>query len=376
MADYIQILLEGGAVLVVLLLFVTGATNKKIKGTQVIVCLAVFVFLLAVVGFRFDYEGNPNNDLSRYIYSIEILKNTGFRWSIPRGNDFEVIYTLIANAAAYLPNYHLFPFITVLIEYSIYAYILASEAQRFEIQGIDILLCIVVKLSLLPAIMSISGARSTLAATLFCLGIYLLERKNPRVAYTLMISSCFIHFAALVYLGIYILSNLIYKKQKLVPLMAVWGGALGLIINLMGNLQNTEIGMLLYQKTVGYAAEENYTNMRRVRWMMPGLIMLALICLVYLYFSRSPYSKGSFFYVVVLAVNFGACSVMPTLSNRLCYVLSSLFPLLFSEIQHRSSRHKKLIHLYFYIAGIVFFIFTRWGWIRELVQVVEDSLAR
>ena len=223
MADYIQILLEGGAVLVVLLLFVTGATNKKIKGTQVIVCLAVFVFLLAVVGFRFDYEGNPNNDLSRYIYSIEILKNTGFRWSIPRGNDFEVIYTLIANAAAYLPNYHLFPFITVLIEYSIYAYILASEAQRFEIQGIDILLCIVVKLSLLPAIMSISGARSTLAATLFCLGIYLLERKNPRVAYTLMISSCFIHFAALVYLGIYILSNLIYKKQKLVPLMAVWG---------------------------------------------------------------------------------------------------------------------------------------------------------
>ena len=178
MSEIILIIFTALSIGVLILLIVSAIGNFVIKEKQLFVMLSILVITLAIAGYMFDYEANSNNDLSRFVQEFEAIKrNRGDLFKILNKNHpFEYLYAVIAYVESFMTNYHWFPVVCVLFEYSVYLYILMNESKNFDNQALGILVCIIFKISLIPPYMSIAASRNIIAYALFSLGVYRLLR--------------------------------------------------------------------------------------------------------------------------------------------------------------------------------------------------------
>lgn len=353
----------------IVIIIIMAITNVRLKNNQVLVFLIPMVLTIAVIGYNFDYAANSNNDLSRFIDDFIKIKRDGLNAKLQYSNQSEIIYTGIAFLASHLNNFHWYPFFTLLFEYGIYVYILTCESREFLNQGLGIMTCLLLKLSLLPLIMSVSGSRNTIAYTVFSLGIYLKEEKEIKgvKGLVLILAGGLIHYSVFFAVIVYLISRILQNRQRFVPLISFWGVLLGIIMNVLSSVTGS-VGTFLFDKISFYTIEQNRTNMERVDFMLPCIILLLIVCFVRLYLFKQKYSGISLFIVAQLCMSAGA-AIIPTLFIRLCYPISMLLPALYKEIQSDADRQGRLFHFMMIGISILAFILTRYGWIRELVRI-------
>lgn len=356
----------------VIAIFILAAIkNIRIKDGQLFVLFLPLVLLIAVIGYHFDYEANVNNDLQRFVLDFMKLRRYGFNAELQYSNQFEILYRIIAYFASFLNNFHWYPFLTLVFEYGVYVYILSQEAAEFKNQGLGVITCLMFKLALLPAIMSVSGSRNTIAYTVFALGVYLREKGKLKgiKGFVLIIAGGLIHYS--VYFGIitYIISIALRGREKLIPFLALWGSMLGVLMSLFSRL-NGAFGVFLFEKVSAYSIEQSRTNMMRVKFMLPGVILILIICFIYLYLLKKRLSGGALFVVAQLCMSAGAAVIIPTLFIRMCYPTSILFPLLYFDIQSKGEKSTRILHGLIVMTGLFMFMMTRYGWLRELIRTV------
>lgn len=356
--------------LVIALFMVMAIRNIRLKDNQVFVLMIPLVLTIAVIGYNFDYAANPNNDLSRFIDDFIKIKRNGLSTKLQYSNQIEIIYTGIAFLASHLNDFHWYPFFTLLFEYGIYAYILTCESREFANQGLGIIISLLYKLSLLPLIMSVSGSRNTIAYTIFALGVYLKEKEKTSElkSWFLILAGGLVHYSVFFAVIVYIISRALRNKQKFVLLITFWGVLLGIIMNVLSSVSGS-VGTFLFGKASFYTIEQNRTNMERVDFMMPCIVLLLIICFVRLYLLKKEYSGLSFFVVTQLCMSAGTAAIVPTFFIRLCYPISMLFPVLYKEIEFDEGLEGRLFHFLLLAIGVLAFIMTRYGWIRELVRI-------
>ncbi len=356
--------------LVIALFMVMAIRNIRLKDNQVFVLIIPLVLTIAVIGYNFDYAANPNNDLSRFIDDFIKIKRNGLSTKLQYSNQIEIIYTGIAFLASHLNDFHWYPFFTLLFEYGIYTYILTCESREFANQGLGIIISLLYKLSLLPLIMSVSGSRNTIAYTIFALGVYLKEKEKTSElkSWFLILAGGLVHYSVFFAVIVYIISRALRNKQKFVLLIAFWGVLLGIIMNVLSSVSGS-VGTFLFEKASFYTIEQNRTNMERVDFMMPCIVLLLIICFVRLYLLKKEYSGLSFFVVTQLCMSAGTAAIVPTFFIRLCYPISMLFPVLYKEIEFDEGLEGRLFHFLLLAIGVLAFIMTRYGWIRELVRI-------
>ena len=368
MSEIILIIFTALSIGVLILLIVSAIGNFVIKEKQLFVMLSILVITLAIAGYMFDYEANSNNDLSRFVQEFEAIKrNRGDLFKILNKNHpFEYLYAVIAYVESFMTNYHWFPVVCVLFEYSVYLYILMNESKNFDNQALGILVCIIFKISLIPPYMSIAASRNIIAYALFSLGVYRLLRSDKFEG-----KKDFISFRVIVL----VLSILIYKRQKLLPLFLLWGLLYTAILELISNFTG-EVAEYLTRKGTNYLEEMNKTNASRMGATLPWIIVFLVICFIYLYIGKK-YSRRSVFVLAQTSVAIGAAFI-PTLFLRMCYPVGIMFPIVYAELQtnreEKTFRGQQGLLIILLIASLIMFFTTRYGWIKELVLEITGVI--
>lgn len=162
------------------ILILSAVTNYKIKDNLMKYMLFTLVILLAIAAYMFDFQANSNNDLKRFVQEFEAIKNNraDLFQIMSKNHPFEFLYYIIAFLMSFVTDYHWFPVLCVLFEYSVFVYILSRESKHFDNQALGIIICIIYKIALIPPYMSISASRNTIAYALFSLGIYRLFKED------------------------------------------------------------------------------------------------------------------------------------------------------------------------------------------------------
>ena len=383
MSEIILIIFTALSIGVLILLIVSAIGNFVIKEKQLFVMLSILVITLAIAGYMFDYEANSNNDLSRFVQEFEAIKrNRGDLFKILNKNHpFEYLYVVIAYVESFMTNYHWFPVVCVLFEYSVYLYILMNESKNFDNQALGILVCIIFKISLIPPYMSIAASRNIIAYALFSLGVYRLlrsdkfEGKKDFISFLMVIGGGLIHTSVFFSVIVLVLSILIYKRQKLLPLFLLWGLLYTAILELLSNFTG-EVADYLTRKGTNYLEEMNKTNAFRMGATLPWIIVFLVICFIYLYIGKK-YSRRSVFVLAQTSVAIGAAFI-PTLFLRMCYPVGIMFPIVYAELQtnreEKTFRGQQGLLIILLIASLIMFYTTRYGWIKELVLEITGVI--
>ena len=136
------------------------------------------LLLFVTIAFRFEWAQNANNDLSRYFIDFEGVKYNGDSYELRHADEYSAVWRVLVNIFCHLKDYHWFPVFTVGVDFAIFLYILINTATDYKFSAGDVLLCLLLRLSLMPLIMSISASRNVLAYTFFSLGVYIYFRKG------------------------------------------------------------------------------------------------------------------------------------------------------------------------------------------------------
>lgn len=366
------------------ILILSAVTNYKIKDNLMKYMLFTLVILLAIAAYMFDFQANSNNDLKRFVQEFEAIKNNraDLFQIMSKNHPFEFLYYIIAFLMSFVTDYHWFPVLCVLFEYSVFVYILSRESKHFDNQALGIIICIIYKIALIPPYMSISASRNTIAYALFSLGIYRLFKedgndiKKKLVSILMLIGGGLIHTSVFLSVIVLLLAFLIRNRQKLLPLILLWGGLYSIVIGFFSGMEG-EFAEFASRKGNNYLAEVNNTNIARMKATLPWMIVFFVVCLIFLFLRKKKLSKCSIFILAQIAVAIGSAFI-PTLFLRMSYPVSILFPIVFAELQdvrkEKLFRQQIVFPIIIMISTIMLFINTRYGWLRELVWEITGRI--
>lgn len=190
---------------------------KWVKYTNYIqiIIWGFFVISLAVIA----YNAHPLWDLSQHFsYMIKIQKidatllelcTTGI--PLYEHNRSYWLFNFLCYLGVKINDFHVVPFITVLIDYLIYAYITLDWRRKYRIRYGTYILSILICFTTMPLMHATAGIRNANAASLASLSIYLyLQKERPAIySIILMIAAIFMHPVVILSLP-----ALVFARQK------------------------------------------------------------------------------------------------------------------------------------------------------------------
>lgn len=211
------------------------------------------------LGIHFSYMG-AMDAVDCNLKQIFILGIPGFRY-----NRFYILFNLCCLFAVKAGNYHLLPFVLVLVDYLIWGYISLDWTYEKAHSTKYMLLATLLSFTFMPYVHAMAGMRNANAACLAGLAVYYsICKKNKKViSIILMFLAVLMHPAVLIVIpiwGITQLVNQITWKYIILGLLIVF--ALGLIANWFLTSSNSFLQLLgeLYTR---YSSSEQYRNSRR-----------------------------------------------------------------------------------------------------------------
>lgn len=329
------------------------------------------LLLLMTIAYSFNWDANSNNDLARYIIDFRGIKAYGLDYKFQYADQFSLLYRVVAFVFCHLNNYHLYPVITILVEYGIYMYILLNISEEYNFTGLEILISFMLKFALLPPIMSITASRNAVAYAFFSLGIYFYYKyglKNFRV-YLWMIMGLLFHTSVVVGVVFFGLFLLVKKHEKIILLLPLWGLLVSALMIGLGKI-NTSYTKYLNFKWNYYILHPTQFDIVKSNMIIIWLVILTLCCLYCYFTSSDSYKRNrSFFVIILLTATVGSYTVLPELFLRLCYPISMLFPLMMAEFYLPDTckkKNKALTELLLLGITCVAFLRTGAGWFYQI----------
>ena len=281
-------------------------TIHKNKKTISVTQLGYFLIIVVAVlrAMQFHVSSGDNMDFARHLYMMQLVNRSGysfFEYVFLHGDAFSTNITLRFNYAfnaivylisKYTTNYYIISWLFIFIDYAIIAYIgmdwWKSQGGRKGFMALyEMLICF----SMFPYIHAVSGLRTSLAACIMALAIYLYIYKNRSLKTFVIVTiiAAVFHAAFITAVPFAIIAKKVDRKK-------------GLIISLIGSISISLIANLLLRssnrflysiavKYMQYTGEEGY---RGTRFCYYGVIVICLLSLVgyfYIFFLRK--NKGN-----------------------------------------------------------------------------------
>ena len=335
------------------------------------------LLLVMAVAYRLDWNENTTSDLYRFFKDFEGLKRFGFDYEMQHADEFAWLWKVIAFVFSGVNNLHWFPVFTVAVDFCVFFYILAETAEDKNFSAFDVLLCLILRLSLMPMIMSISASRNTMAYSFFALGIYMYYKhglKKPSV-YLWLLASVLTHSTVLLGVIVFAVSLLVRKWKPILIVFVALGALYGNVFGPMLENSTNEYIQYFVGKWEMYSAIPNKYDVQKAGFILTGLLPL-LIVLFGWYFSRakSPNKDGVCYILANMAVTIGVSSIMPTLFLRLCYPTAMTMPILWGELKTTQWRQQKNGGIYWLMltaCALLVFVSTHFAWVYELYWFFE-----
>ena len=329
------------------------------------------------VAYRFDWNENTTSDLYRFFKDFDGISTVGWDYEMKHADNFAWLWKVIAVVFSGVENLHWFPVFTVAVDMSIFFYILIETTTEKKLSAFDVLICLILRLSLMPLIMSISASRNSMAYSFFCLGVYMYYKhglKNVWV-YLWMLAGVLTHTTVLLGAAIFAMSLLVPKWKPMLILLVLMGVIYGSVIGPMLENSTNEYIQYFVSKWEMYSVIPNKYDVQKTSFIIVGLLPM-FILFVWWYFSRikSPNKNRMSYFLANIAVTLGVSTIMPTFFLRLCYPTAIIIPTMWGELKTTEWKRRANSELYWMMiiaCVIALFVATRFAWFFELYWFFE-----
>ena len=356
-----------------------------------------FIIFVAVMrAMQFHVVLGDNMDLARHMYMMQLVKKSGysfFEYVFLHGDAFTSNITLrfsyAFNAIVYLigkntTNYYIISWLFVFTDYAIIAYIgidwWKGQGRRKVYMALyEVLVCF----SLFPFIHAVSGLRTSLAACIMGLAIYLYIWKNKSLVsfITLSVISALFHLAFISAVPFAIIAKIFDRRKGL------WISLIGSVsVSLFANFFIRSSSRFLYSIAYKYLQYTGDSGYRSTRFCYYGVLVICLLTLAgyfYVFFLRKSFSNQRLvkqasgkdgnsrvaiydfvaYYMLFILSNFGAYEMV----LRPAYLLGAMAPILTGlscGIQGKSRRQDGvltiLLAMLFVITIYVSYMYLVW----------------
>jgi hypothetical protein len=359
------------------IIFMLIIKNMRASKKQWWMLLLPIMFLFMAIAYRFDWQANPNNDLSRFFEDFQGLKFYGFFYEMRYADEFSWLWRIIAYIFCHVENLHLFPVLVICVEFLIFFYILLEITESHRLSALDVLLCLILRLALLPLIMTIAACRNTLAYSLFAMGVYMHYKHGVKNIwmYLWMLLGVLTHTTVIIGVVVFLTFLLAKRHKWLVFLFLLIGVLLGNVLVPMLETSSSEYVQYFVNKWDVYTKNPNQFDSTKNTMIIPGLLpILMLVVCWFISRNPSPNKEGVSYLVSNMAITVGVYGVMAELFLRLCYPTAILMPLLWAEMRGTQWRNSKnAIVFWRLLIAFVFVLFTttRGGWLYQIYWFFE-----
>lgn len=377
LAYTLQMLFFALSIFSVVIMFVMLLNDMKATKKQWWTLLLPILLLFMAVAYRFDWTTNTTSDLYRFFKDFDALSSVGWSYEMKYADNFAWLWKVIAYAFSRVENLHWFPVFATAVDMGIFFYILIEVAIEKDLSAFDVLVCILLRLSLMPIIMSISATRNTMAYSLFSLGVYMYYKhglKNAGV-YLWMLAGVLTHTTVLLGVIVFVVSLLVRRWKPLLVFLVLMGIFYGGVIGPMLENSTNEYIQYFVGKWEMYSVIPNKYDVQKTNFIIVGLLPL-FVLFTWWYFSniKSPNKNKMCYILSNIAVTLGVSVIMPTLFLRLCYPTATIIPTIWGEIKTTEWRRKSngiIYWLMIIICALVLFVSTRLAWFHELYWFFE-----
>lgn len=310
--------------------------SSKIKCSKYTEYLIFFMFsfVLAVIA----YHAQPMWDLSIHFSYMKMIEESkvGYLQLLTKGfyqyshNRFYLLFNLLCFLSVKLENYHLMPFIVVLIDYLIIGYISVDWSRHYKVLFNIYLPSQLLTWMLMPYMHAVAGMRNANAACLAALALYLYleKKKSILLSLSILLAALFMHPAIIAVVPFMILSRYRLNWRQLTMVVAVVIGIKQMAV--VFSLSTNEFLHLIGRLYLQYSSNAQYRNSRR--YLYADLLFIAIYLLIMFVNrkKRKPYKQlENFFilYMLYICGNIGNYDLV----IRPMYVLAPLsVPLMYS----------------------------------------------
>ncbi|MBD5540672.1 MAG: hypothetical protein HDR00_05680 [Lachnospiraceae bacterium] len=269
---------------------------------------AAFFFLtisLAILA----YKAEPKWDLFVHFTYMNRMEQSNMNFAqilhygVSNNSNYRlyILFNLICYITTKISNYHLVPFILVLMDYSIIGYISVDWYSNHNSNNKNWLPAVVLSTMFMPYMHAFSGMRNANAACLAGLAVYLYLEKHCQFIYAVFLVALafFMHPVAIVVLPFMWLAN---RKLDLKVLGTIFIGLLFIsqIANAFAKSDKSYLQMLgrLY---LMYSSENQFRSMRRYLF---ADIIFCILFLIIIFFERSDKTINPIKNFVILLIVF------------------------------------------------------------------------
>ncbi len=377
LAYILQMLFFALSIFSVVIMFVMVLKDMTATKKQWWTLLLPILLLFMVFAYRFDWNENATSDLNRYFRDFAGLRQNGFDYEMQYADEFSWLWRMIAYAFCGVKNLHWFPMFSVAVDFTIFFYILVESAEDNKFSALDMLLCLILRLCLLPIIISVSAPRNTLAYSFFSLGVYAYYKygyKNVGV-YLWMLAGVMTHTTVLLGVVLFFLARLIADWKPMLFVFVLVGALYGSVIGPMLEGSTNEYIQYFVGKWEMYSVIPNKYDVQKTEFIMVGLLPLFIWMLCwYLSKNQSPRKLRTGYILANMATTIGVSTIMPTLFLRLCYPTAITMPILWGESKRTlvsNTRNSGVYWLILVLIVLVLLLSTRLAWSYELYWFFE-----
>lgn len=377
LAYTLQMLFFALSIFSVVIMFVMLLNDMKATKKQWWTLLLPILLLFMTIAYRFDWLDNTTSDLYRFFQDFAAMRQYGFDYEMRYADGFSWVWRVIAYVFSGVENLHWFPVFAVGVDFFTFFYILVETAVEQKLSAFDVLLCIVLRLCLMPLIMSISACRNAMAYSLFSLGVFMYYRhglKDLRM-YIWMLAGVMIHTTVLLGVIVFAISLLTSKWKPLLIVFVLLGVFYSNVIGPMLESSTNEYIQYFVGKWEHYSEIPNKYDVRKSSLIMIGLLPMFIWVLCWFFSGNKSPKKQRINYILAnMAVSIGVSAMMPTLFLRLCYPTAITIPMMWGELKTTEWKRKKNSELYWLViivCTMTLFIATRLAWSFELYWFFE-----
>ncbi len=329
-----------------------------------------WIYYILFAGFTvsfsiFAYHVVPieGNDLNAHYMAIDCMRNgqdPGQIYDLGQSSNPMFLFRLFLRIVSVLPSNHYLQLITVLIVYSIFAYILIdySVTRRLDVRLLSMAFLCHFSMCLMTA--TISGIRNVLAFALLSLAAYLdffksfkrkwLQKLSISLIY---IAPIFIHPASVVVVALRVVLFLFKRYPKIMILLLLWRLGIGIVAGILLKIP-LSLPSYLGFKINDYITSNNVFDDPRL-WIVQ-VVFLGFI-LYLLYSIRKTEMEPSFknyylFFSSIAIFILGGMSIYHLFNRMFIFLSFLMLPLLKQVFLTCKSQKTKIVY-----AGIFAFFF-------------------
>ncbi|MBR3430981.1 MAG: EpsG family protein [Clostridia bacterium] len=323
----------------------------NIKAKKANTFFLLFLFAIAFGIIAFHVEPPEEWDLYRHFEMVDRIRIGGTYYLFSEQSLYgkQIGSALLYYLVSLQSNNHLLPLLTVVIQYTILAYIISDYVATNKLTTRTVFICIAVNLALGDLTWTISMIRYPLACSFCALGMYLEAEKNKKRGLLFYLVGISIHPGVL---GIIVVRMLYFIKQarKYMPIaLLVWGGFVKIIGQL---LQSSTNYWLKYFGSMLMVYTTDMSEIADIRFFILKVLFIVCILLFLLFRKKQKDNVFSilnnantvgnyeslYFYISLFVI--GAIVASPQIFMRYAMMLSFLFVPVANEALPEKGRMK------------------------------------